>query len=155
MIRPAAPDDLPHVERLLGEVVREGTTYVYEDTAAAVEWMRPPAEVWLAQEGENVLGAYCLRPNQPGRGKHVANAAYLVAESARGKGLGRRLAEHSLGRAKERGFLAMQFNFVVSTNPAVRLWESLGFRIVGRLPQAFAHPQHGLVDAFVMHRLLD
>src|SRR5207248_134381 len=94
-----------------------------------------------------------LRPNHPGRGAHVATASYMVAPAARGLKVGRRLGEHSLEEARRLGFRAIQFNCVVRTNePAVRLWKSLGFEIVGTLPEAFDHPTHGYVDAFVMHR---
>ena len=85
----------------------------------------------------------------------MANCGYVTAAEAQGRGIARAMCEHSLVRAKERGFLAMQFNFVVSTNErAVKLWRSLGFEIVGRLPKAFRHPEAGLVDALVMYRRL-
>ncbi len=49
----------------------------------------------------------------------------------------------------------MQFNFVIATNErAVRLWQAMGFSIVGRLPSAFLHPTQGYVDALVMYREL-
>ncbi len=96
-----------------------------------------------------------MRANQKGGGAHVANCGYVTAEKAQGRGIARAMCEHSLERAKERGFLAMQFNFVVSTNArAVKLWESLGFEIVGRLPKAFRHPEMGLVDALIMYKPL-
>ena len=47
----------------------------------------------------------------------------------------------------------MQYNFVISTNErAVRLWQSFGFEIAGRLPRAFEHPTQGYVDAYIMYR---
>ena len=85
----------------------------------------------------------------------MANCGYVTAEAAQGRGIARAMCEHSLARARERGFMAMQFNFVVSTNErAAKLWESLGFETVGRLPRAFRHPEKGLVDALVMYRNL-
>jgi ribosomal protein S18 acetylase RimI-like enzyme len=96
-----------------------------------------------------------MRPNQAGGGRHVCNCGYMTAAAATGRGIARLMCEHSLGYARSRGYRAMQFNFVVSTNErAVRLWQSLGFEIVGRLPAAFRHPTHGYVDAFLMYRLL-
>lgn len=66
------------------------------------------------------------------------------------------MCRHSLARARERGFTAMQFNFVVSSNTrAVRLWQDFEFEVVGRLPKAFVHPCLGLVDALIMFRQLD
>ncbi|HRW61165.1 MAG TPA: GNAT family N-acetyltransferase, partial [Defluviicoccus sp.] len=96
-----------------------------------------------------------MRTNQSGGGRHVCNCGYMTHASATGRGVARRMCEHSLQRAVARGFRAMQFNFVVCTNErAVRLWQSLGFEIVGRIPEAFQHPVHGYVDALVMHRRL-
>ena len=103
----------------------------------------------------HVVGTYILRANQPGSGSHVANAAFMVAPRVRGLGVGRKMGEHCLNEARERGFRAMQFNFVVSTNEAaIRLWKQLGFEIVGTLPGAFRHPQKGYVDVYVMFRSL-
>ena len=101
------------------------------------------------------MGTYILRPNQSGGGAHVANAAFMVAPDARGHGVGRRMGEHCLSEARRMGFLAMQFNFVVSTNTrAIDLWKQLGFKIVGTLPGAFRHPEKGYVDVYVMYRAL-
>jgi ribosomal protein S18 acetylase RimI-like enzyme len=118
-------------------------------------WFAPGHEVFVAEDGGRVVGTYFLRPNQKGGGAHVANCGYVTAPDATGRGVARAMCEHSLAHARARGFRAMQFNFVVSTNErAVRLWESLGFEIVGRLPGAFEHPAHGFVDAYVMFRSL-
>jgi ribosomal protein S18 acetylase RimI-like enzyme len=97
-----------------------------------------------------------MKPNQVGLGSHVANAGFMVSPAARGAGVGRAMGEHCLGEARRLGYRAMQFNFVVSTNQtAIRLWEQLGFRIVGTLPGVFKHRTLGFVDAFVMFRSLD
>ena len=102
-----------------------------------------------------VLGTYILQPNQSGGGSHVANAGFMVSASARGQGLGRAMAEHCLSEARRLGFRAMQFNYVISTNAAaIRLWQDLGFDIVGTLPSAFRHPGKGYVDVYVMYRSL-
>jgi ribosomal protein S18 acetylase RimI-like enzyme len=102
-----------------------------------------------------IVGTYFLRPNQLGGGAHVANCGYMTAAEATGRGVARRMCEHSMQRARDRGFRAMQFNFVVATNErAIRLWQDLGFETVGRLPLAFLHPRHGYTDALVMFRVL-
>jgi ribosomal protein S18 acetylase RimI-like enzyme len=112
-------------------------------------------ETFAAVEAGRIIGTYYLKPNQAGGGDHVANCGYMTNPAARGGGIGRHMCEHSLEQARSRGFRAMQFNFVVSTNaPAVRLWMSLGFNVVGRLPLAFRHPSLGYVDALVMFRAL-
>ena len=118
-------------------------------------WFAPGHEVFVAEEHGEIVGTYFLRANQQGGGAYVANCGYMTAPWASGRGVARAMCEHSLERARERGFRAMQFNFVVSSNVrAVRLWKSIGFEIVGQLPKAFAHPKLGLVDALVMYREL-
>lgn len=110
---------------------------------------------YVAVAGSDVLGMYKLGANYPGLGAHVASATYVVRAAAQGRGIGRTLVQHSLAQARRQGFLAMQFNYVVSTNaPAVELYRKLGFTIAGTLPKAFRHRQLGLVDAYVMHRFL-
>lgn len=112
-----------------------------------------PAYVALLQD--HVVGMYRMGANFPDRGAHVASATYVVDPTVQGRGIGRALVEHSLDRARAEGFLAIQFNYVVSTNaPAVELYRRLGFAVVGTLPEAFRHRTLGLVDVFVMHRFL-
>ena len=141
----------------LEPVLRAGETYAlprdWPRAEALGYWFLPAHEVFVALSGGTLLGTYFLQANQQGGGAHVANCAYLTAPAATGKGVARAMCAHSLERARERGFRAMQFNFVVATNaPAVYLWKAMGFSIVGRLPGAFAHPVHGDVDALVMYR---
>jgi len=140
-------------------MVEEGTTYTFAaDTPDKVltDFFLDAAEhPFVAERGGAVVGCYMLRRNQPGRGAHVANAAYVVGRAAFGGGVGYAMGAHSLEEARRLGFAAVQFNFVVSTNArAVALWKRLGFVEVGRLPKVFQHPALGLVDALVMHRFL-
>jgi ribosomal protein S18 acetylase RimI-like enzyme len=158
-IRTATAADTNDIWAILEPVFRAGETYtVARDISkedAIRYWCAPGNETFVAEEHGRVLGTYILRANQGGGGSHVANCGYMTSPEARGRGVARAMLEHSLGRARERGFRAMQFNFVVSTNArAVRTWEANGFEIVGRLPQAFHHPTLGYVDAFVMYRQL-
>lgn len=120
-------------------------------------WFGAGNSAFVALQGEQrVLGMYRLRPSQAGRGDHVASASYMVSAHAQGIGIGHLLGEHSIGEARRQGYLAMQFNYVVSTNsPAIHLWKRLGFSIVGTLPKAYRHRQLGYVDAYVMYRLLE
>ena len=140
-------------------MIRAGETYplppeMRRDEALAY-WFAPEHEVSVALNGDEVVGTYYLRANQKGGGAHVANCGYATASHASGRGVGRAMCEHSLARAGARGFRAMQFNFVVSSNTrAIGLWQSCGFEIVGTLPAAFRHPTAGLVDALVMVRHL-
>jgi ribosomal protein S18 acetylase RimI-like enzyme len=118
---------------------------------ALAYWLPAAHGVYVAEDGGEVLGTYCLRVNRPEGGSHVANCGYMVGFRAGGRGVGRALCEHSIARAREVGFRAIQYNFVVSTNErAIRLYQHLGFEIAGRLPGAFKHPTAGYVDAYVM-----
>ena len=159
-IRPARAADADALWHIFREVVAGGDTYVFDDDTprefADAYWFGPGVSTWVAVDGERVLGVYKIVANQRGRGAHVANASYMVDAAARGRGLGEALGRHSLEQARALGYAAMQFNFVVSTNTgAVRLWQRLGFAIAGTLPGAFRHAQLGMVDAYVMYRLLD
>jgi L-amino acid N-acyltransferase YncA len=160
MIRAATQADEDAVWSIFHAVVTPGDTYVFDPQVPREEalayWFRPGTHTYVAESGGQVVGTYILKPNQPGLGSHVANAAFMVSPGARGSGVGRRMGEHCLAEARRLGFRAMQFNFVVSTNEAaVRLWQQLGFQIIGTLPGAFQHSQRGLVDAYVMFRTLE
>ncbi|HEY0660366.1 MAG TPA: GNAT family N-acetyltransferase [Lysobacter sp.] len=140
-------------------VIARGDTYPYPSDlgfeVARGMWTTPPARCFIAEADGQVLGCYRIAPNQVGRGDHVANGSYMVAPGARGRGVGAALCEHSLDEARRSGFIAMQFNMVVSTNEtAVRLWQRHGFRIIGQVPGGFRHAVHGLIDTYVMHRML-
>lgn len=158
-IRAAAPGDADAIWAILESTIRSGETYTLpvnlsRDEALAY-WMAPAHEIFVAEELGEVLGTYFLKTNQRGGGSHVANCGYVTAAHATGRGVARAMCAHSLDHARHRGFKAMQFNFVISTNErAVRLWQSFGFEIVGRLPGAFQHPAQGFVDALVMYRSL-
>jgi len=158
-VREARSGDFDKVWSILEPVIRAGETYTLprdmnrEDALSF--WFASGHEVFVAEDGGGIVGTYFLRMNQAGGGAHVANCGYVTATAGTGRGVARAMCAHSLERAKERGFRAMQFNFVVSRNErAVRLWESFGFEIVGRLPGAFLHPTAGYTDAYVMYREL-
>jgi L-amino acid N-acyltransferase YncA len=158
-IRPARPDDADAIWAILSPVIRAGETYALEPEMSRADvlayWMGADRETFVAEADGEILGTYYLRTNQPGSGDHVCNCGYMTAAAATGRGVARAMCAHSIETAPTRGYRAMQFNFVVSTNErAVRLWESMGFAIVGRLPGAFRHPAMGFVDALVMHRTL-
>lgn len=159
-IRPATGSDRAAIWAILEPTIRAGETYALErDTTrdqAFGFWFAPRAEVFVAEiDGEGVVGTYRLAPNHAGGGSHVANCGYMTAPAASGRGVGAAMCAHSIEHARERGFLAMQFNFVVSSNTrAVALWKRFGFEEAGRLPNAFLHPTQGYVDVFVMYRAL-
>lgn len=160
MIREIAPEEFGLLWPIFREVVSAGDTYAYSPSMTQAEaqelWTSPPARCFVIEHEGEIVGGYTLRPNQLGLGDHVANAGYMVAPKWRGHGFASQMCEHSLAIARQAGFLAMQFNFVISTNErAVRLWEKHGFNVIGRIPKAFRHQQFGLTDALIMHRFLD
>ena len=158
-VRAAVEKDADALWAILEPVIRAGETYPLphnmDRESALVYWFSPGHEVFVAENDSEIVGTYFLKANQRGGGAHVANCGYMTAPHAMGRGVARSMCAHSIERARQRGFRAMQFNFVVSTNErAVRLWQSFGFEIVGRLPQVFEHPRLGFVDALVMYRRL-
>jgi len=182
-IRSATNEDRDAIWDIFQEIVAAGDTYAFDPEmsreAALTYWFQPGAHTYVAEQdwqsvGEavgfpgtaapsstveaherDIVGTYILKANQAGPGSHVANAAFMVASDAQGTGVGRRMAEHCVTEARQLGFRAMQFNFVISTNTsAIHLWDQLGFKIVGTLPGAFRHPKRGYVDVYVMFRSL-
>jgi len=158
-IRPAVSADDDAIWRILEPTFRAGETYpIPRDVSRAdalAYWRSSGHAVYVAEDAGAIVGTYYLRANTKGGGAHVANCGYMVASEAQGRGMARAMCAHSLDQARERGFAAMQFNFVIASNErAVRLWQACGFDIVGRLPGAFRHPRLGPVDAYVMYRTL-
>lgn len=141
------------------EVVKSGDTYSYAPDTSKEEalklWCNEEAKTFVALNDDVVVGTYVIRPNFSGLGSHIANCGYMVSDKARGLGVGKALGIHSINFAKSQGFIGIQFNFVVSTNePAVRLWQSLGFKIIGTTPRGFRHQKLGYVDTYMMYREL-
>lgn len=159
-IRPFEEKDWPAMWRVVEPVFRAGETWPMAPDIGEGEARRflvdaPSATFVAGADGGEIVGCYVLKPNQLTLGAHVANAGYIVAEHARGRGIASAMCRHSQGEAHARGFLAMQYNLVVATNePAVHLWQKEGFEIVGTLPKAFRHARLGLVDAYIMYKLL-
>ena len=158
-IRKADEADRDAIWKIFHGVVATGDTYAIDPDMSREEalayWSGADTQTYVAESTGRVVATYILRPNQSGGGSHIANAGFMVSPDARGQGIGRAMGEHCLSEARRLGFRAMQFNFVVSTNEsALRLWEDLGFKIVGTLPGAFRHPGKGYVDVYVMFRSL-
>lgn len=161
MIRPFEPPDWEQVWAILEPVFRAGETYAFPRDMSAerarIAWTTESRTPFVAlDEGSGrIVGTYFVKPNFEGPGSHVCNCGYVVSEHARGRGVASLMCEHSQREAASRGYRAMQFNLVVSTNEAaVRLWKNLGFEIVGTVPEAFHHPRLGYVDAYVMYKRL-
>lgn len=158
-VRRAEADDLDAMWALFQPLLAGGDAFPFgtgfEKSTFQLHWFSSHPAYVACGPGGKILGMYKMGANYPDHGAHVASATYAVAVDAQGQGIGRALVEHSLARARSEGFLAMQFNYVVSTNaPAMALYRKLGFSIAGTLPQAFRHRERGLVDAYVLHRFL-
>lgn len=159
-IREAIREDFSGIWPIFHDIVAAGETYAYpRDTSkeqALNLWIENPRKTYVFEENGQILGTYYIKTNQAGPGDHVCNCGYMVSPAARGRGLATAMCEHSQKTARKLGYKAMQFNFVASSNEgAVRLWEKLGFAIVGRIPKAFHHPSRGYVDALVMYKWLE
>ena len=156
-IRPATEEDWPRIWPFFDATVQAGETYAFPldltpETGRGWWMERPPGLTVVLEEQGRVLGSAKMGPNRPGRGDHVGTASFMVAPEARGRGVGRRLAEHVVRWHRDEGYAGIQFNAVVETNTAaVRLWESLGFEVVGTVPGAFRSRSHGPVGLHVMY----
>ena len=175
-IRKATERDKPEIWQIIKAVLSTGDTYTFAPDASEEEmlafWFAPDKWTYVAVWSEEprragilsdelhsssgeIVGTFFLKANQPGLGAHVCNAGYMVAPEAKGKRIGRAMAEFSLEEARQLGFQSMQFNFVVKSNEvAVRLWQNLGFEIIGEIPEAFQHKENGLTNALIMYRKL-
>lgn len=155
-IKPTTYDEFDELWAIFQQVSHTGDTIVYgpntsKDVFRKI-WFDLNIRTYTAFCNGYIVGSYILQPNHPDLGSHIANASYIVAPKSQGHGVGRAMGEHSITQAKELGYLAMQFNMVVSTNQAaLSLWQSLGFQLVGTVPKAFKHRTLGLVDGYVMY----
>lgn len=157
-IRKATERDFDAVWEIFKEVIKTADTYVFDSNTPKEDlnknWFAPYMDTFVAiDENQAVLGTYIIKPNQIDLGSHIANCSYMVNPEYHGKGTGKLLCEHSIQFAKEKGYLAIQFNIVVSTNTAaVALWQKFGFEIIGKTPKGFRHRTLGLVDTFIMYK---
>ena len=168
-IRKAVEADKPEIWEIIKVVISGGDTYIfYPDTPKEkmlAYWFADDKKTYVAVLSEpsasakglngKIVGTFFLKDNQPDLGSHIANAGYMVAPEAKGMRVGRAMAEFSLDEARKLGYKSMQFNFVVKSNEiAVRLWQKLGFEIIGEIPEAFQHKENGLTNALIMYRKL-
>jgi GNAT superfamily N-acetyltransferase len=157
LIRPAGSEDWPQIWPFFTQIVAAGETYAYPDdlTAETAQslWLEPaPGHAVVAVADDIVLGSAKMGPNRPARGSHIATASFMVHPDHGGKGVGRALGSYVVEWARAEGYHGMQFNAVVETNTvAVQLWQSLGFEIIGTVPEAFASAAHGYVGLHVMY----
>lgn len=157
LIRPARQSDLDALWELWNGVMQERVFFPHlpETSRKEIErsWLNFNNHLYVSEAKGEIDGGYALKANQPGYGSHIANAAYMVNPNARGSGLGHKLCIHSIKSANQLGFRGLQFNMVVSSNlPAIKVWESHGFKKIGKVPDGFYHYQKGYIDAYIYFR---
>lgn len=160
IIKLATLADLDSIWEIFRQIIATGDTYLFNPNMQKIDfqqyWFGSPIQTFVAEENGVIVGSYIIKPNQPDLGSHIANGSYIVSLDYQGRGIGKRLCEHSLQMAKSLGYMAMQFNMVVSTNEAaVHLWQKCGFQIIGTIPKGFRHQTLGFVDAFIMFRAIE
>lgn len=158
-IRKALSSDQDTIWDIFREVVSHGDSYVFSPDITKEEalsyWMGESVNCYVLEKEKQILGTFIIKNNQPGLGSHVANASFMVHQGARGQGVGEKMGRFALTEAKRLGYRSMQFNIVIATNEtALRLWEKLGFKIIGTSPEAFHHKNSSYVDAHILHRFL-
>lgn len=159
IIRRAEFADADQIWAIIQPVIAGGDTYVFapdsDKESMLAYWCHPDKHTFVALIDDQIVGTFIIKSNFPGLGAHVANASYMTAPSAEGRGVGTTMARYSLEEARRLGYHAMQFNIVIKSNErAVRLWKKLGFEIKGEIPDAFNHQRDGLTNAYVMWRRL-
>lgn len=158
-IRKATKADYEHIWLIIKEAIAGGNTLAFLPDTSREEmlafWCAPYAHTYVAVLDEKIAGTFFIKANQPGLAAHVANAGYITSQAAAGNGIGQAMCKYSLDEAKKLGFKAMQFNLVVKSNTkAVKLWQKMGFEIIGEIPKAFKHTKLGLVNAYIMYQAL-
>lgn len=156
-IRPAITSDYDQIWNIIKQVISKGDTYVFDSRSSKEKmlayWCGQDKHTYVAILDRIVVGTFTIKDSQPDLGSHIANASYMTSPGASGRGVGKAMGEFSLKEAKRLGYRAMQFNIVVKSNEkAIRLWEKLGFRIIGEIPEAFNHKQNGLTNAYIMYQ---
>jgi len=158
-IRKYSEADKEQIWKIIEYVISKGDSFTLPVDSSREQnlddWCSSEKHTFVAVSEEKIVGTFYIKENQSGLGSHIANGSYMVAPEARRKGIGRKMGEFSIKEAKRLGFRAMQFNFVVKSNEkAVNLWKSLGFEIIGEIPEAFRHIENGLTNAYIMYRKL-
>ncbi len=159
LIRKAESGDLDAILGIMRVVVASGETYTYDpdstDETLLSYWWGKDAYTYVAVLDELVVGTFVIKNNQPGLGSHIANGSYMTSPTAFGKGIGTAMGLYSIEEARRLGYHAMQFNLVVKSNEvAVKLWQKIGFEIIGEIPNAFDHRKLGLTNAYIMYQKL-
>lgn len=158
-MRKATSKDAEAIWKILKEVISRGDSFVFDPDSPKEKmmayWMESEKHTYVAVLDNSIVGSFFIKTNQPGLGSHIANAGYMTSPLASGKGIGKAMGQFSLEEARRLGYKAMQFNIVVKSNErAVRLWQSLGFKIIGEIPEAFNHKKLGMTNAYVMYQKL-
>lgn len=149
-IRGFEKKDVPAMADIWNEVVEAGQAFPQEETLTpeeAEKFFSEQSFTAAAEENGEIVAMYILHPNNVGRCGHICNASYAVRSDMRGKHAGEQLVTHCLHKAKELGFLVLQFNAVVADNaPALALYKKLGFVQLGVIPGGFRKKDGSYAD---------
>ena len=159
LIREAISSDEEAIWAIMQPIIAAGETYTFSPQSTKEQllafWCAGDKHVFVAEKDGKLLGTFFIKANQATLGAHIANAGFMTHPEATGQGIGWAMGKRALIEAKQLGFHAMQFNFVVKSNQvALRLWQKLGFEIIGEIPDAFQHPRLGLTNAYIMYQKL-
>ncbi len=160
IVREFKSSDENSVLEIISSAFSKGDTYPYDPDLSKKEfaeiWFSSDKKVFVAEsEKAEILGTFYIKPNQPSLGSHICNAGFVVCDKSKGKGVGKAMAEFSLQKARELGYLAMQFNLVLADNTAsLKIWENLGFSKIGLVPEAFKSKNGDFVDAYIIYKKL-
>jgi len=157
--RPSQSKDEDGIWEIIKEVISSGDTYVFSPNSSKEKmltyWFADHIHTYTVIRSDQIVGTFIIKDNHPDLGSHIANASYMISPKHQGMGLGRQMAENSLIIAKELGYRAMQFNIVVKSNErALKLWDKMGFKVVGEVPEAFKHPKKGYANALILWKKL-
>lgn len=158
-ITTTSPAQWPDIWPIVESVIKDQNSYSFDPTwqsdDAKQRWFAPDKTVFVAKIDNQIAGTFYIRPNFEGPASHIANAGFMVSKQFRGRGIARTMGTFALQQAKAMGFTALQFNLVLASNThALNLWQSLGFNIIGTIPNAYHHKTEGLVDAHIMYQAL-
>ena len=159
------PHESEEVRKLLNLIILEGKSYPQKQVLTKLDfdayWLLGHSFVVKSivpnneSHPQEIIAAFYIKPNFSGRCSHICNAGFIVQPQMRGQGIGRFMGETMLAIAPSLGYQAVMFNLVFETNiPSIKLWESLKFQTIGRIPFSVKLEDNLYVDALIMYRRL-
>ena len=143
LIREATLDDVASINRIYNEAI-ETTSATFDTRKKSVgqqeQWFRAHGErfpVMIAESNAQVVGWCSLSQWSPKPAYAItAETTCYVAEGFRGQGIGRRLKEAIIERARLLGFHSLIARVVAESSASIELNQSLGFKKIGTMKEA-------------------